>query len=123
MQEPLRLGIAGLGTVGASVVRLLESRGAALASQLGRSVGVVAVSARERGRERGFRMDEIAWHDSPVDLARSDAIDVFVELIGGEAGVAYDSVRAALQSGKAVVTANKALLAAHGVALARLAEE
>jgi homoserine dehydrogenase len=123
MQEPLRLGIAGLGTVGASVIRLLESRREALASQFGRPICVVAVSARERQRERGLRMDEIAWHDDPLSLARSNSIDVFVELIGGADGVAHDSVRAALDSGKGVVTANKALLAAHGVALARLAEE
>jgi homoserine dehydrogenase len=123
MQQPLRLGIAGLGTVGAAVIRLLERHGAVLAGQLGRPVQVVAASARERGRERGFDMAGIAWHDDPVGLARGGAIDVFVELIGGADGAAHDSVRAALQSGKSVVTANKALLAAHGVELARLAEE
>jgi homoserine dehydrogenase len=123
MQEPLRLGIAGLGTVGASVIRLLESRHDALAAQLGRPVSVVAVSARDRRRERGFRMDDLAWHEDALALARSNSIDVFVELIGGADGVAHASVRAALESGKGVVTANKALLAAHGVALAKLAEE
>ncbi len=123
MGEPLRLGIAGLGTVGASVIRLLERHGAGLAAQLGRSVEVAAASARERGRERGFDMAAIAWHADPVSLARADGIDVFVELIGGADGAAYDSVRAALGTGKSVVTANKALLAAHGVELARLAEE
>src|SRR5262245_34563932 len=123
MQEPLRLGIAGLGTVGASVVRLLESRRDAMAAQLGRPIRVVAVSARERQRQRGFRMDDISWHDDPLSLARSTLVHVFVELIGGAVRAAHDSIRAALDSGKAVVTANKALLAAHGVALARLAEE
>jgi homoserine dehydrogenase len=123
MDAPLRLGIAGLGTVGASVVRLLERHGDTLLSQLGRSVRVVAVSARERERERGFDMDGLAWHDDPVVLARSNSIDVFIELIGGKDGAAYASVRSALETGKDVVTANKALLAKHGVALARLAEE
>ena len=123
MSEPLRLGIAGLGTVGASVIRLLQGNGEALASQLGRPVSVVAVSARRRERERGLSMDDIAWHEDPVALAGSNSIDVFVELIGGENGAAHDSVRKALQSGKHVVTANKALLAAHGVELAKLAEE
>lgn len=123
MQEPLRLGIAGLGTVGASVIRLLERHSESLASQLGRPIRVVAVSARERKRERGFAMADARWHVDPVALAASDDIDVFVELIGGADGTAHESVRAALKSGKGVVTANKALLAAHGVELARLAEE
>ncbi len=122
MQEPLRLGIAGLGTVGASVVRLLQRHGETFASQLGRSVRVVAVSARERERERGFDLDSIEWHDDPIGLARSNSVDVFVELIGGEDGAAYASVVAALETGKGVVTANKAMLSRHGVALARLAE-
>jgi homoserine dehydrogenase len=122
MDAPLRLGIAGLGTVGASVVRLLEQHGDSFASQLGRSVRVTGVSARNRARDRGFAVDGIAWHDDPVLLARSNSIDVFVELIGGEDGPAHASVRAALDAGKSVVTANKAMLARHGVALARLAE-
>lgn len=122
MQEALRLGIAGLGTVGVSVVRLLERHGDALQSQLGRRLEVVAVSARERERQRGFGMGDIAWHADPVSLARSASIDVFVELIGGAEGMALESVSAALESGKGVVTANKALLAAHGMKLAKLAE-
>jgi len=123
MNAPLRLGIAGLGTVGASVVRLLEGQGNAIASQLGRAVKVAAVSARDRTRDRGIDTDSISWHDDPVGLARANSIDVFVELMGGADGVAHESVRAALETGKGVVTANKALLAKHGVALAALAEE
>jgi len=123
MQAPLRLGIAGLGTVGASVVRLIERHGESLAAQLGRPVRVVAVSARRRELERGFAMGDLAWHEDPVGLARSNSIDAFVELIGGADGPAHESVRAALDGGKGVVTANKALLAAHGITLAKLAEE
>ncbi len=123
MNAPLRLGIAGLGTVGSSLARLVEARGDAMAPQLGRPLRVVAVSARDRSRDRGFDMDAIAWHDDPVSLASANSVDVFVELIGGADGVAHESVRAALESGKSVVTANKALLAKHGAALAALAEE
>jgi homoserine dehydrogenase len=123
MNAPLRLGIAGLGTVGASVARLLAGQGDAFVTQLGRPVRLVAVSARDRAKARGFAMDAIAWHDDPVGLARSNSIDVFVELMGGEEGSAHASVRAALETGKGVVTANKALLAKHGVELAKLAEE
>jgi homoserine dehydrogenase len=123
MQETLRLGIAGLGTVGSSVVRLLGRHENALADQVGRPVKVVAVSARDRARERDIAVDGLAWFDDPVALAQSDKVDVFVELIGGEDGVARESVLAALRSGKDVVTANKALLAAHGVELAGEAEK
>jgi homoserine dehydrogenase len=123
MNAPLRLGIAGLGTVGASVVRLLETHGDSFMGQLGRSIRVTAVSARDKSRRRDFAMDTMTWYDDPIGLARSNSIDVFVELIGGADGVAYASVEAALETGKGVVTANKAMLARHGVALAKLAEE
>ena len=123
MQEPLRLGIAGLGTVGASVVRLLRRHEATIAARAGRPVRLVAVSARDSSRARDVPLDGAGWFDDPVALATSPDIDVFVELIGGEGGIARDSVAAALRAGKGVVTANKALLAAHGVELAGLAEE
>ncbi|AXS40956.1 homoserine dehydrogenase [Breoghania sp. L-A4] len=123
MADALRLGVAGLGTVGASVIRLLESNGAQIALRCRRPVQVTAVSARDRARDRGVDISAMTWHDDPCALAASDAIDVFVELIGGDNGPAEASVRAALSHGKHVVTANKALLARHGVSLAQLAEE
>jgi homoserine dehydrogenase len=122
MSEPLRVGIAGLGTVGASVIRLLERQAGALTARAGRSIVVTGVSARDRSRERGVDTAGLAWFDDPVALARSENIDLFVELIGGDEGPARASVEAALSAGKSVVTANKALLAKHGMALARLAE-
>jgi homoserine dehydrogenase len=122
MSEPLRIGIAGLGTVGAAVIGLLERQKHVLASRTGRSIVVSAVSARDRDKPRGFDLGVHNWVDDPVALARSPAIDLFVELIGGDEGPARHAVEAALASGKPVVTANKALLAKHGVALARLAE-
>ena len=121
-RAPLRLGIAGLGTVGCGVVRLLAEHGDLVAARAGRPVVVTAVSARDRGRDRGIDLAEAAWCDDPLDLARRDDVDVVVELIGGDAGVAYDLVRGALERGRNVVTANKALLARHGTALARTAE-
>jgi homoserine dehydrogenase len=123
MSQILRVGIAGLGTVGASVIRLLDRQSAALASRTGRSIKVVAVSARERNRDRGVDLTGVTWFDDPVALARSNDIDLFVELMGGSEGAAREAVQVALQSGKSVVTANKALLAAHGMELARIAEE
>ncbi|MEJ8474530.1 homoserine dehydrogenase [Roseibium algae] len=122
MANALRLGVAGLGTVGASVIRLLDKQGNRIAVNSGQAVRVRAVSARDKSRDRGVDLSRFSWFQDPVDLARSDEIDVFVELIGGDNGPAEASVRAALESGKHVVTANKALLAKHGVSLAILAE-
>ncbi|MGD9785386.1 MAG: homoserine dehydrogenase [Hyphomicrobiaceae bacterium] len=123
MKPSLNLGIAGLGTVGAGLVRLLREHGSRLASALDREVVVAAVSARDRAKDRGIDVSACRWHDDPVALARDPGIDVFVELIGGDEGPARQSVEAALTAGKHVVTANKALLAKHGVALAAMAEE
>ena len=121
--EALRVGIAGLGTVGASVVRVLAAKAADLTRQCGRPIVVTAVSARDRSRDRGVDVSGATWFDDPVELARSAEIDVLVELIGGDEGPARASVKAALDAGHHVVTANKALLARHGVALAEAAEK
>lgn len=120
--QPLRIGLAGLGTVGASTLRILRRQENALAARCGRAIRVTAVSARDRNRDRGIDLGGLAWFDDPVALAKSDEIDCLVELIGGSNGSAKAAVEAALSAGKHVVTANKALLAAHGVALADLAE-
>jgi homoserine dehydrogenase len=119
---PLRIGIAGLGVVGGGTVALLHKQGELLAQRAGRPLQVVAVSARDRSRDRGLDLLGVAWHDDPIDLARSPDIDVFVEAIGGAEGPARAAVEAALACGKSVVTANKALLAHHGAALAAKAE-
>jgi homoserine dehydrogenase len=120
---PLRVGVAGLGNVGAELVRILQKDGGELTRKIGRAIVVTAVSARSRSRDRGIDLGPLQWFDDPVALAKSDNIDLFVELMGGEDGPANAAVRAALEIGRPVVTANKALLARHGVALARLAEE
>jgi homoserine dehydrogenase len=120
--DPLRVGVAGLGTVGASVLRMLARREGAIRSGSGRPVVVTAVSARDRDRDRGVDLAPFAWFDDPVSLARSDEVDCVVELVGGSEGAARATVEAALGAGKHVVTANKALLAHHGLAFARAAE-
>ncbi|ODT49174.1 homoserine dehydrogenase [Devosia sp. 63-57] len=122
-QAPLRIGVAGLGNVGATLVRILQKDGAELTRKLGRQLQVVAVAARSRSRDRGIDISGLEWFDDPVALAKWDGIDLFVELIGGEDGPAFAAVKAALEIGRPVVTANKALLAKHGVTLAKMAEE
>jgi len=119
---PLRIGLAGLGTVGAAVVRLIGRRGDSLAASCGRRIEIAAVTARSRGKERAVDMSSFRWVDDPGALAADPSIDVLVELIGGAGDPAKAAVEAALKSGKAVVTANKALIARHGVRLAELAE-
>ncbi len=121
--SPLRLGVAGLGTVGAELVRILEKDGNSISRKIGREIIVSAVGARSRSRDRGVDLSNVTWFDDPVELAKSEEIDLFVELIGGEDGPALASVKAALSIGKPVVTANKALLAKHGVTLASIAEK
>ncbi len=120
--SPLKIGIAGLGTVGASVLRVLSERRDVLTRQCGRDLVVTAVSARDKTKDRGVDLGNIAWFDDPVEMAKTADIDVLVELIGGEGGKALETVIAALESGRHVVTANKALLARHGVRLATLSE-
>src|SRR5437660_7235188 len=122
MTGPLRLGIAGLGTVGAAVVGLIEEQRQALTARCGRSIEVVAVCARSRTKKRAVALRKIRWVADPLALATDPDIDVLVELIGGEGDPAKSAVEAALAAGKSVVTANKAWLARHGVALAALAE-
>jgi homoserine dehydrogenase len=122
MAKPLKVGLAGLGTVGAAVVRLIERQHAALTARCGRGIEIVAVTARSRSKQRDADLRGLRWVADPVQLAGDPAIDVFVELIGGEGDPARSAVTAALKAGKSVVTANKALLARHGVALAALAE-
>ncbi|AEI93999.1 homoserine dehydrogenase [Roseobacter litoralis] len=122
MSQPLRLGIAGLGTVGIGVLRILRQHAALLEARTGRRLEITAVSARDKSKDRGISLASYAWEADPVALAQRDDIDVFVELIGGEEGPAKDAVEAALSKGKDVVTANKALLAIHGQALAEKAE-
>ncbi len=121
MTRPLSVGVAGLGTVGAGVLRLLRDNAELVAARAGRPIAVTAVSARDRTRDRGVPTSGLRWYDDPTALAADPALDVVVELIGGAEGPARDLVEAALAAGKPVITANKALLAVHGAALAQQA--
>ena len=123
MIAPLNVGIAGLGTVGADVVRLIETQGRALAERSGRPVRVVAVTARSKAKKRGLDLRGIAWAKSPQALAEDPNIDCFVELMGGAGDPALSAIETALKAGKSVVTANKALIAKHGLRLAAAAEK
>jgi homoserine dehydrogenase len=123
MSSPLRLGIAGLGTVGAGVVKITRQKAELLATRGGRPIEITAVSARNRDKDRGVNLSHYAWEDDPVKLATRDDVDVFVELMGGSDGPAKAATEAALKAGKDVVTANKAMLAHHGQELAQLAED
>ncbi len=123
MNSPLRIGIAGLGTVGAGVVKLLAEHGRLLAVRGGRPLKIVAVSARRKAKKRDIDLSRVRWENDPMALATAPDIDVVVELIGGSSGVARRLVQKALASGKHVVTANKALLALHGYELAAAAEK
>ena len=122
MTAPLRLGIAGLGTVGVGVVKIIRQKANLLSLRTGRPVVITAVSARSKDKDRGVNLSEYAWEDDPVKLATRDDVDVFVELMGGSDGPAKAATEAAIAAGKDVVTANKAMLAEHGQNLAEAAE-
>lgn len=122
MVAPLRVGIAGLGTVGADVVRLIEAQSSALSARCGRGVRVVSVTARSKAKRRGVDLRGITWAKDPLAIANDPNVDCFVELMGGAGDPALSAIEAALRNGKSVVTANKALIAKHGSKLAALAE-
>ncbi|MHC2647322.1 homoserine dehydrogenase [Bradyrhizobium liaoningense] len=123
MVAPLKVGIAGLGTVGAEVVRLIETQARVLAGRSGRGIRVVAVTARSKAKKRGVDLRGVEWARDPMALATHPEVDCFVELMGGAGDPALSAVEAALNAGKSVVTANKALLAKHGLKLAKAAEK
>ena len=122
MTRPLSVAVAGLGTVGAGVLKLLRDNADIVAAHAGRPIAVTAVSARDRNKDRGVPIGGLRWYEDPVALAADPAIDVIVELIGGSEGPAKGLVESAIAAGKPVVTANKALMAVHGAELAAAAE-
>lgn len=122
MAEPLRIGLAGLGTVGAGVIRLIEENAALIARRAGRPLQISVVSARDRRKKRGLDLSPYAWEDDMVILGERADVDVVVELIGGADGPALSCARATIEAGKALVTANKAMIAHHGLELAAKAE-
>ena len=122
MSASLKIGVAGLGTVGAGTVELLQKHGDMLSQRAGRKLEVTAVSARDASKDRGVDLSGITWYDDAVALAGDKDIDVVVELIGGEDGIAKALTDASIDNGKHVVTANKAMIAHHGTALAEAAE-
>jgi homoserine dehydrogenase len=123
MAEPLRIALAGLGTVGVGVIRLLDTNRDLITSRAGRELRIVAVSARDRNRSRGVDLSPFAWEDDMTAMAARDDVDVVVELVGGSDGPALTLARNAIREGRGLVTANKAMIAHHGLALAAAAEE
>ena len=119
---PLRIGLAGLGTVGTGVIRLVEENAALIARRAGRAIEIVAVTARDRSKDRGVDLSRYRWVDDMGEMATANDIDVVVELIGGSDGPALTLARETLGAGRALVTANKAMIAHHGAELAELAE-
>jgi len=122
MSEPLRLGIAGLGTVGIGIVKIVQRHAELIERRCGRKIAITAVSARDRSKNRDADLSAYAWETDPVALAKRADVDIFIEVMGGSEGPAQAATLAAIEAGKDIVTANKALLAHHGQALAEAAE-
>jgi homoserine dehydrogenase len=123
MTKPLRLGIAGLGTVGVGVIKIIQNKLSLLEARTGKQILISAVTAKSKTKDRGIDLSPYQWERDPASLANREDIDVFIELIGGHEGAAKEAVEIAISKGKNVVTANKALLAHHGHELALKAEE
>jgi homoserine dehydrogenase len=123
MSRPLSIALAGLGTVGVGVMKLLRENADVVAARAGRPIAITAVSARDRSRDRGVPLSGLRWYEDPVALAADPSVDVVVEVMGGSDGAAKALAEATLAAGKPLVTANKALLAVHGAGLAALAEQ
>ena len=123
MTKTLRVGVAGLGFVGAATVKLLQNKAPLLRLRSTRDILVTAVSARDKSKDRGISMEGIKWHDNPLDISNDEHVDLVVETIGGSDGVAKEVVEKAIANGKHVVTANKALIAQSGTILAEDAEQ
>lgn len=121
-EKQLNIAIAGLGTVGVGVVKILQNQSDMLLKRTGVKINIVAVSARNK-KERGINLDRIKWYDNAVDIANDENVDTVVELIGGDSGVAYDLCMQSVANGKNFITANKALVARHGKKIAELAEK
>ena len=121
-KAPLRIALAGLGTVGAGVIRLVEANAALIARRAGRPLVITAVSARDRDKDRGVDLARYGWEDDMTAMAARDDVDVVVELVGGADGPALTLARNAIRHGKALITANKAMIAHHGLELAATAE-
>lgn len=123
MTKNLKVGLAGLGTVGQGVFKILSEKKEFFAKKFGTEIEIIAVSARDKNKDRGINLSGIKWYECPLELANDKEIDVFVEVIGGAEGIVADAVEAALKNGKHVVTANKALIARKGFELAKIAED
>jgi homoserine dehydrogenase len=122
-KQPLRIALAGLGTVGVGVIKLIEANAGLIARRAGRPIMITAVSARSRGKDRGIDLNAYGWEDDMTALAARSDVDVVVELVGGSDGPALVLARNAIAQGKALITANKAMIAHHGMALAQAAEQ
>ncbi len=123
MSKPLRIGIAGLGTVGCGTLNILQNNAEMITNRCGRAIEIVAVTAGNKNKKRDADISGLKWVDSALNMVADDSIDVVVEAIGGSEGIARELVEKALSAGKSVVTANKALIAHHGIGLAKLAEQ
>ncbi len=122
MSSPLRIALAGLGTVGTGVIQLIEENSGLIARRAGRPIEIVAVTARDRSKNRGVDLSAYRWVDDMGELATASDVDVVVELVGGSDGPALTLARETLSNARSFVTANKAMIAHHGAELAQLAE-
>ncbi|MBI1301957.1 MAG: homoserine dehydrogenase [Alphaproteobacteria bacterium] len=123
MSNTFRIAIAGLGTVGGGLVELLQKNSDVIQKRVGKKIEIVAVSGKNKKKKRKVSISDYEWVDNPLDFATRDDVDCIVEVIGGSKGAVRELIKKSLENKKHVVTANKAIISAHGFELAKLAEK
>ena len=120
--KKIRIGIAGLGTVGSGVVNLLDKNKEEIFRRTGFEIEIAAISATDKTKQRDCDITGFKFYSNPLDLIDSEQIDIIVELIGGDK-VAKELVLKSIKKNIHVVTANKALIALHGNEISEISEK
>ena len=121
--KTIKICIAGLGNVGASVVDSLSNNEDFIVNKTFIKFEIVGITAKNINKKRNFNFNNFKWYESPFNLIKDSKSDVFIELIGSEKGISYELIKTALNNKLHVITANKALLANHGNELFKIAEQ
>ena len=123
MSQNLNIVIAGLGTVGSATINLIEKNKNIFSLKSGLKINIVGIFAKNRFKKRTFQKNKYKWFNDPIKMIEQKNVDIVIELIGGETGIAKKICYKTLKNKKNLITANKALLAHEGFELAKLAEK
>ena len=118
----LKISIAGLGTVGSSLIELIESNKDRIQNRINKKIIISGICAKNKNKKRNFSIDKYQWFDDPINMINETNPDIFIELMGYEKDVSYDSIKLSLEKKINVITANKALIAHYGNELVSISD-